>query len=464
MDQPQVKFLGAAGTVTGSKFLVSYRGTQILLDCGLFQGLKELRLRNWSSFPVDVKELRAVLLTHAHIDHSGYLPKLVELGFRGNVYATSATCDLLKILLPDSAYLQEEEAGYANRRGYSRHKPALPLYSVEDAERALELLRPVSYADEIELADGLSCRFTRVGHILGAAAIRIGFDMAGGKKFLIDSGDLGRYGRPILKDPDPIEHADWLLLESTYGNRTHPANSEDELAKVINKVATAKGCLIIPSFAVGRTQEVIYSIRTLEDQGKIPAIPVHMDSPMAISATDIYCAHSEEHDLDMKLLNEAKLWPLFSKKFYIHRTAEESKAINDMAGPLIIISASGMVTGGRILHHLKRRLPDPKTTVLLVGFQAEGTRGRTLQSGMKEVKMLGEIIPVRAEVKTIDGFSAHADQGEILRWLGSFKKPPKKTFVIHGEPPASKALDAVLRDELKWNTEIPSIGQTVVLY
>jgi metallo-beta-lactamase family protein len=239
---------------------------------------------------------------------------------------------------------------------------------------------------------------------------------------------------------------------------------EDELAKIIEKVAIAKGCLIIPSFAAGRTQEIIYSIRRLEDQGKISAIPVHIDSPMAINATDIYCAHSEEHDLDMKLLNQAKLCPLCSKKFHLHRTGEESKAINDMAGPLIIISASGMVTGGRVLHHLKRRLPDAKTTVLLVGFQAEGTRGRTLQSGMKEVKMLGEIIPVRAEVKTIDGFSAHADQGEILRWLGSFKKPPKKTFVIHGEPPASKALDLLLREELKWNTEIPSIGQTVVLY
>ncbi|HEX6437690.1 MAG TPA: MBL fold metallo-hydrolase [Candidatus Binatia bacterium] len=463
MDQPSIKFLGAAGTVTGSKFLVSYNGTEILLDCGLFQGLKELRLRNWSPLPVKVQALRAVILTHAHIDHSGYLPKLIKLGFRGDVYATSATCDLLKILLPDSAYLQEEEARYANRRGYSKHRPALPLYTVEDAERALALLRPVSYADEIELAKGLSCHFSRVGHILGAAAIRIGFDTANGKRFLVDSGDLGRYGRPILKDPDPIEHADWLLVESTYGNRTHPTNSEDELAKVIKKVAVGMGCLIIPSFAVGRTQEIIYSIRALEDQGKIPPIPVHIDSPMAIDATDVYCAHSEEHDLDMKLLSDAKLCPLSSKKFYIHRTAEESKAINDLAGPLIIISASGMVTGGRVLHHLKRRLPDDKTTVLLVGFQAEGTRGRTLQSGKNEVKMLGEIIPVRAEVKTIDGFSAHADQDEILRWLRSFKKPPRRTFVTHGEPPASQALHTVLRDELKWNTEIPSIGQTVVL-
>ena len=463
MDELKINFLGGAGTVTGSKFLVSYRGTKVLLDCGLFQGLKELRLRNWSSFPIKVKELRAVILTHAHIDHSGYLPKLVKLGFRGDVFATSATCDLLRILLPDAAHLQEEEAGYANRRGYSKHKPALPLYTVEDAQQALSLLRPVPYDNEVGLANGLSFRFYRTGHILGAAAIRIGFNTAQGKRFLVDSGDLGRYGRPILKDPDPIEYADWLLLESTYGNRTHPKNPEDDLIRVIEKVAFDKGCLIIPSFAVGRTQEIIYSIRRLEDQGKIPAIPVHIDSPMAINATNIYCAHPEEHDFDMKLLKDEKLCPLCSKKSYIHRTPEESKVINDLPGPLIIISASGMATGGRILHHLRRRLPDPKTTVLFVGFQAEGTRGRTLQSGKTEVKMLGEIIHVRAEIKTIEGFSAHADQDEILRWLGSFKTAPKKTFVIHGEPPGSEALAALLRNKMKWNTEIPKYGESVVL-
>ena len=462
VDQPEIKFLGGAGTVTGSKFLVSYRGTQILLDCGLFQGLKELRLRNWAPFSVNVKELHAVILTHAHIDHSGYLPKLVKLGFRGEVFATSATCDLLRILLPDAAHLQEEEAGYANRRGYSKHKPALPLYTVEDAQRALGLLRPITYGHEVELSKGLSFRFYRTGHILGAAAIRVGFETSEGKKYLVDSGDLGRYGRPILKDPDPIAYADWLLLESTYGNRTHSQNPEAELARIIETVAVEKGCLIIPSFAVGRTQEIIYSIRKLENEGKIPAIPVHVDSPMAINATNIYCAHPEEHDFDMQLLKDAKLCPLCSKKSYIHRTAEESKAINDLSGPLIIISASGMATGGRVLHHLKRRLPDPKTTVLFVGFQAEGTRGSTLQSGKPEVKMLGEIIPVRADVKTIDGFSAHADQREILRWLGCFKTPPKKTFVIHGEPLASRALATLLRD-MKWNTEIPTTGESFAL-
>ena len=462
-DQLEVRFLGATGTVTGSKFLLTYRGDRVLLDCGLFQGLKDLRLRNWAPLPLDISSLRAVVLTHAHIDHSGYLPKLVKMGFRGEVFATPGSCDLLRLLLPDSAHLQEEEARYANKRGYSKHKPALPLYTVDDANQALGLLHPIGYAQEVELAKGFSFRFFRTGHILGAAAIRIAFDTDRGKRFLVDSGDLGRYGRPILKDPEPIEHADWLLVESTYGNRTHPKNPEDELANTIQEVADEKGCLIIPSFAVGRTQEIIYTIRKLEDQGKTPAVPVHIDSPMAIDATDIYCAHPEEHDLDMKLLMDKKLCPLCCKKSYIHRTPEDSKAINDLPGPLIIISASGMATGGRVLHHLKLRLPDPKTTVLFVGFQAEGTRGRTLQGGKTEIKMLGEMVPIRAKVKTIDGFSAHADQQEILRWLGSFKKAPTKTFVIHGEPPASEALASLLRGKFKWSTEVPKNGETVVL-
>jgi len=462
-DQLEVRFLGAAGTVTALKFLVTYRGNQVLLDCGLFQGLKELRLRNWASPPLDISTLRAVVLTHAHIDHSGYLPKLVKMGFRGEVFATAGSCDLLRLLLPDSAHLQEEEARFANRRGYSKHKPALPLYTVDDANRALGLLRPINYGHEVEIGTGLSFRFFRAGHILGAAAIRISFEADGAMRVLVDSGDLGRYGRPILRDPESIERADWLLVESTYGNRTHPENPEDELARAIQEMADEKGCLILPSFAVGRTQEIIYTVRKLEDQGKIPAIPVHIDSPMAIDATDIYCAYPEEHDLDMKLLMDKKLCPLCCKKFYIHRTPEESKAINDMPGPLIIISASGMATGGRVLHHLKLRLPDPKTTVLFVGFQAAGTRGRALQDGKKEIKMLGETVPVKAKVKTVDGFSAHADQQEILRWLGNFKIAPRRTFVVHGEPPASEALAKLIKEKLGWNTEIPSYGKKIGL-
>lgn len=458
-----LQFLGGAGTVTGSKFLLTAGKDQFLLDCGLFQGLKEYRLRNWSPLPIQAKDLTAVILTHAHIDHSGYLPKLVRQGFQGPVYATPGSCDLLQVLLPDAAHLQEEEARYANQRGYSRHKPALPLYTVEDAHKALALLRQTGYSKEIELAPGVSLEFFRTGHILGAAAARICFKLGAARKYLVDSGDLGRYGRPILRDPEPLGQTDWLLVESTYGGRVHPEKPEEELAKIIQEVAEEKGCLIIPSFAVGRTQELIYVIRKLEDQGKIPSLPVYIDSPMAINATDIYCAHLEEHDLDMKLLMDQKLCPLCCKRFHLARSPQESKAINDLSSPLIIVSASGMATGGRVLHHLKLRLPDPKTTVLFVGFQAEGTRGRALQEGKKELKMFGEMVSVRAKIKTIDGFSAHADQREILRWLESFTKAPQKTFVVHGEPAASSALADLIRKKLRWDTEIPKTGQKVVL-
>lgn len=458
-----VRFLGGAGTVTGSKFLLASGSERILIDCGLFQGLKEYRLRNWAPLQVPIRDLSSIVLTHAHIDHSGYLPRLAREGFHGEVYATPPTCDLLRVLLPDAAHLQEEEARYANFHGYSKHKPALPLYTVEDAERALRLLRPVPFGGELGLAGGLSLRFFRVGHILGAAAARITVGSGANKRRLVNSGDLGRYGKPILKDPEAIAEADWLLIESTYGDRLHPEKPEQELARVVNETADGKGCLIVPAFAVGRTQELIYTIRKLEDEGKIPSLPVHVDSPMAIDATDIYCAHPEEHDLDMKLLMDRKLCPLCCRQFHIHRTAEESKAINRLSGPRIIISASGMATGGRVLHHLKLRLPDPKTTVLFVGFQGEGTRGRALQDGKKEIKMLGEIVPVRARIKTIDGFSAHADRGEILRWLKNFTRPPRKTFIVHGEPLASQALAEEIRKTLKWSVEVPSYGQTVRL-
>lgn len=462
-DRLTLQFLGGAGTVTGSKFLLTAGKDQFLLDCGLFQGLKEYRLRNWASLPIRAKDLTAVILTHAHIDHSGYLPKLVQQGFQGPVYATSGSCDLLQVLLPDAAHLQEEEARYANRRGYSKHKPALPLYTVEDAFRTLGMLRRTGYSKEVDLAEGFSLRFFRTGHILGAAAVRISLEVGGAIRRLVDSGDLGRYGRPILKDPESLGQADWLLVESTYGDRFHAEKPEEELAKVIQEVADEKGCLIIPSFAVGRTQELIYFIRQLEDQGKIPSLPVYIDSPMAINATDIYCAHLEEHDLDMKLLMNRKLCPLCCKRFHLARSPQESKAINNLSGPLIIVSASGMATGGRVLHHLKLRLPDPKTTVLFVGFQAEGTRGRALQEGKREIKILGEMVPVRAKIKTIDGFSAHADQRDILRWLDGFTKAPQKTFVVHGEPAASSALADLIRKKLKWETEIPQNSQKVLL-
>ncbi|HXG51930.1 MAG TPA: MBL fold metallo-hydrolase [candidate division Zixibacteria bacterium] len=461
-ERPALTFLGGAGGVTGSKFLLEHGTDQLLLDCGLFQGLKELRLRNWMPPPFDVERLTAVALTHAHIDHSGYLPRLVARGFRGPVYATPATCDLLKILLLDSAHLQEEEARYANKEGYSRHRPALPLYTVEDAERALRLLCPVRSGATVRIGASLELRFTPVGHILGAAAAQVSCD-TGWKSVLVDSGDLGRYHRPILRDPEPVRRADWLLVESTYGDRLHAPDPEEELARVIRNTADAGGCLIIPSFAVGRTQELIYAIRKLEEEGRIPILPVHIDSPMAINASEIYCGHPGEHDLDLKLLMDKKTSPFYSRRFFIHRTQEESRAINDLQGPFVLLTSSGMATGGRVLHHLRQRLPDPKTVVLFVGYQAAGTRGQKLQQGAKEIKMFGRLVPVRARIETIDGFSAHADQAEILNWLEGFEEPPRQAYVVHGEPAAAQALARVIRERLRWRVTIPACGDKVVL-
>jgi len=458
-----LQFLGAAGGVTGSKYLFSYGGDQLLIDCGLFQGLKELRLRNWAAVPVDLTRLRGVILTHAHIDHSGYLPRIVAQGYRGPVFATPATCDLLKVMLPDAAHLQEEEARYANRNGYSKHKPALPLYTVQDAERSLQLLRPIRNAEPVEVLPNVALSFGRVGHILGAGSARLSFEIDGQQRTLLDSGDLGRYGRPILKDPEPAPNTDWLLIESTYGNRVHPKDSENGLREIIKDVAARRSCLVVPAFAVGRTQELIYVIRKMEDAGEIPAIPVHIDSPMAIQATDIYCRHTEEHDFEMAQLSGQEGCPISSRHMVIDRTPEQSKAVNDVKGPIIIISASGMATGGRVLHHLKQRLPDPEATVLLVGYQAEGTRGRSLQDGARELKMLGEIVPVRARVKVLDGFSAHADQDEILRWLGTFNKAPRMTYVVHGEPAAASTLAGVIRDRLSWKVEVAKYQQKLSL-
>jgi metallo-beta-lactamase family protein len=327
----------------------------------------------------------------------------------------------------------------------------------------LKLLWPVRVGAQVEVAKGVQLDFGRVGHILGAGSARFAFEVNGQKKVLLDSGDLGRYDRPILKDPEPGVAADWLLIESTYGNRIHPKDSENELRAVIKETAEQRRCLIIPAFAIGRTQELVYTIRKMEDAGEIPAIPVYVDSPMGIEATEIYSRHTEEHDFEMAQLSNHERNPLRSRRMVVAKTPEQSKAINDMKGPLIIISASGMATGGRVLHHLKHRLPNAGTTVLLAGYQAEGTRGRSLQDGATEIKMLGEVIAVRAKVKVLDGFSAHADQGEILRWLGTFPKAPKLTYVVHGEPAGAQALAGLIRERLKWNVEIAKFQQKVSL-
>lgn len=463
MHEPtSLQFLGGAGTVTGSKYLVRAYGRQVLLDCGLFQGLKQLRLRNWGDPPFNAQEIDAVVLSHAHIDHSGYLPLLARRGFRGSIYCTSGTADLLHIVLPDAAHLQEEEAHYANRHGFSKHHPALPLYTSQDAEAVLKLVCKQDYGKRFAVTNEIQAILRRAGHILGSAATEL--QIGNEERFrLVFSGDLGRWGRPILRDPDAVPEADVLLVESTYGDRTHGQESSDKLAHVVQNVVRQKGSLLVPAFAVGRTQDLIWLLRQLEEKGKIPSIPVFIDSPMAINVSDLYCRHPEDHALDMKLVMDEKRCPLCCKQYNLVRSAEGSKALNDHPGPLIIISASGMATGGRIVHHLKQRLPDPRTTVLLVGYQSIGTRGRSLQEGAKSLRIHGHDVPVRASVETISGLSAHADCNEILRWLEGFTRAPRETFIVHGEPKAASALQALIQGRLGWKATIPIDGETIVL-
>ncbi|MGD2136186.1 MAG: MBL fold metallo-hydrolase [Gemmatimonadales bacterium] len=457
---PSVQFLGAAGTVTGSRHLVVANGRHVLLDCGLFQGLKRLRRRNWAEPPFDIGALDAVVLSHAHIDHSGYLPLLARRGYGGPVHCTHATADLLKILLPDSAYLQEKQAAHANYVGYSKHTPALPLYTQDDAARALELLQPQPFGEEIAIVDGVSVTFRTAGHILGSATVDVALGLGGQ---LVYSGDLGRWDRPILRNPRSVPAADVLLLESTYGNRQHPEAAEEALAQCVRAAAERGGALLVPAFAVGRTQELLWWLRQLEDDGRIPVLPVYIDSPMAIDVTDLYLRHHVEHDLDMLRIRDSGDLPLAPEQFRLARSQQESMALNDVRGPVIIISASGMATGGRILHHLKLRLPDRRTTVLLVGFQAAGTRGRALQEGAREVRIHGRQVPVRARIDTIEGLSAHADQAELLRWLNGFERPPHTTYLVHGEPLAAETLAAAIEEQLGWDVTVAQDGATVVV-
>jgi metallo-beta-lactamase family protein len=461
MPTPTVRFLGAAGTVTGSKHLVDTGRSQVLLDCGLFQGLKQLRERNWAPPPIAAGEFEAVVLSHAHIDHSGYLPVLARHGFQGPVYCTAATADLLHLLLPDSAHLQEEQAEYANFRGFSRHKPALPLCTMEDARAALALLRPQPYGSTFDVTEDVRASFHPAGHILGSAIIKL--EVGRSSDRLVFSGDLGRWDRPILPDPTFIEEADVLLVEATYGNRSHPPDPVDELARVVRAAAKRGGALVIPAFAVGRTQELLWHLRRLEEQDAIPVLPVYIDSPMAIEATDVYRKHPEDYDAEMLALVEKGGTPFRTRQFAIAPSRQDSIRLNDLVGPVIIISASGMVTGGRVLHHLNLRLPDTRTTVLLVGFQAQGTRGRALQDGKRELRMFGREVSVRAKVETLDGLSAHADQGEILRWLGGFKKAPHRTYLVHAEPTAAEALQAIVGKKLGWSVRAAEDGETVPL-
>jgi metallo-beta-lactamase family protein len=456
-----IQFLGAAGTVTGSKFLLEHQGKRVLIDCGLFQGRKELRQRNWRDLPIPPRSINAIVLTHAHIDHTGGLPRVVRDGFHGPVYCTSGTRDLAALLLPDSAHLQEEEARFANKEGYSKHHPALPLYSVADAERALKLFETFGYERTKEILPGITLTFYRAGHILGSAVCV--FHLERTNQRVVFTGDLGRYHAPILRDPQTVSSATTLVVESTYGDREHGnQNPVDALCEVVRRTYERRGMLVIPAFSVGRTQELLYHLDHLERERRIPEMDVFVDSPMACDATPIYLAHAEEHDLDMSSLVKRGESPLATRRTRFVTSPQESRQINQLEGPGIIISASGMATGGRILHHLKYRLPDPRNTVLFVGYQSEGSRGRRLLDGEKEVKIHGQMVRVEAEICSVSGFSAHADWTETLRWMDGFESPPHQTLLVHGEPAALQALKG--RVEARgWPAYIPEYLEKVEL-
>lgn len=453
----ELQFFGACGTVTGSKFLVGTEGTRVLVDCGMFQGAKKLRLLNWDPFPFDPAAIDHVVLTHAHIDHVGMLPKLVREGFQGPAWATPVTVELARLTLADAAHLQEEDAAYANKAGFSKHKPALPLYSVADAERAIEHLRPLEYGRTLELPGGISILLQEAGHILGSAGVHVEITCNGERVRLMFSGDLGRYDSPILRDPAPGSAADYIVVESTYGNRRHPeGEGAQEVADIVNETARRGGIVLIPAFAIGRTQALLYLIRDLKALNRIPDLPIYVDSPMAIAVTELFCRHVEDFDEAARaVFRETGACPLLCPNLHFLRTQEESKKLNDVRFPCIIISASGMATGGRILHHMKHRLPDHRNTVLFVGFQTSGTRGRLMLDGAREVKIHGEQVPVRAQIRSLESFSRHADAAEILRWLQTFPAAPRTAFIVHGEPEAAGALAETIRRSLKWRTHIP---------
>lgn len=441
-----ITFLGATGTVTGSKYLLVVEGKKILIDCGLFQGFKQLRLRNWAPLPIQPHEIDAVILTHAHLDHSGYLPLLIKNGFRGPVYSTFATRDLCAILLPDSGYLQEEAARYANKKGFSKHETALPLYTSEDGKNALSRFVSVPFNEEVRLFGRTTFTFLQAGHLLGSALIRL----SDGKTTIGFTGDLGRPNDPIMRPPAELGKIDYLVCESTYGNRLHEKDDPlDVLAAIISKTVERGGVVLIPSFAVGRAQSILYFIHQLKQKSAIPDVPVYLNSPMAVNATEIFVKYHEEHRLTEQQSQET-----CTAATFVH-TADESQELNTLKKPMVIISASGMATGGRILHHLLTFAPDPRNTLLFAGFQAGGTRGEAMVNGAPSIKIHGSYVPVNAEVKVLHNLSAHADYNEIIGWLKKFKTPPKRTFITHGEPAAANALRLHIEEELKWKVYVP---------
>ena len=456
----QLTFLGAARTVTGSKYLVDHHGSRVLVDCGLFQGLKELRLRNWDPFPEPPRSIQAVVLTHAHLDHVGYLPRLVAQGFKGRVFCTAGTMDLSRIVLPDSARIQEEDARQANRHGYSKHTPALPLYTEVEAQRALTMLQPMGYQRAIEVAPGISVEFFPAGHLLGSAFVVM--RLQNGPTVLF-GGDLGRYGRPVLPDPVAAVQADVVLVESTYGDRDHlEDDSGAALEEVIHDTARRGGKLIVPAFAIGRVEELLYWVRRLEREQRIPVLPVYVDSPMAAEALRHYTARVAELDPDMKSARK-DVSTFATARFQVIASPQQSKELTASRRSAIVISSSGMATGGRVLHHMAAALPDPRSTVLFVGFQAPGTRGRSLVDGAREVKIHGQQIAVSARIAKNDSMSAHADRGEIIRWLETLPAAPGRLCLVHGEPGAMDALKGRVRERFGWEAATPGYREVVTL-
>jgi metallo-beta-lactamase family protein len=463
---PKLTFLGAAGTVTGSKYLVEAANKRLLLDCGIFQGTPDLSDRNYKPLPIDPKSFDYLVLTHAHLDHTGLLPRLLKDGYRGPIFANPATIDLTTLLLKDSAHLQEDDAERARAKGYSHHANPQPLYTAEDVDPVLRAFKPMPRSGGFDVSPEFHIDSYDAGHILGSSSLVLTITENAKKTTVIFSGDIGRYNQPILNDPvTPPANADVLLCESTYGDREHETGDPAELlAAVVNRVAQRGGSIVIPAFAIGRAQTFMYYLRQLEDQQRIPRLPVYVDSPMALNATDLYLKYREDHDLEFhREDNNGKGDPLDVHQFHLTRTADESKQINNVKTPCIIISASGMVTGGRVMHHLVQRLPDPRNAVILAGFQAQGTRGRALQEGAKTLRLFGQEVPVNAEIIQLGQFSAHAGKSELLRWLSGLPAPPKQTYLVHGEPSAAQSLQSAIRDKFKWNVSVARYLDTINL-
>jgi len=450
----RLTFLGGTSTVTGSKYLLEHEGRRLLVDAGLYQGLKQLRLRNWDSFPMAPSEIDAIVLTHAHLDHSGFIPRLVQLGFRGRVYCTSATRDLCALILPDSGRLLEEEADFANRHGYSKHHPALPLYTEHDGQAALHRFTSREFDEGFEPIPGVRVQLRRAGHLLGAASVRVEWE---GRSILF-SGDLGRANDVLMVPPALPDAADTVVIESTYGDRAHAAvDPLTELAAVINRTAARGGVIVIPSFAVGRAQALMYCLHLLRQQHRIPDLPAFLNSPMAADATDIYREHRAEHRLTPEQCEA------MCTAAHIVNSVEESKQLNDMRYPAVIISASGMASGGRVLHHLKAFAPDQRNSILFAGFQAAGTRGAAMVAGARSVKIHGQQVPIRAEVAQLDSLSAHADRDELLAWIGALPSAPQRVFVTHGEPVAADALRQAIGERHRWPCSVPEYRDAVEL-